>query len=242
MVATTQTIRDIVARQPSAAAVFQRFEIDLCSQAGASLQHACADQQLSIDQVLEKLSDAESRSIPGVLSDPAAMSLSRLVQHIVRTHHQRVRQELPRIAQMAQKVAAKYAARESTLHKVAGLVEDLHTDLLAHFEKEEQVLFPFIAQMDQQAILACLPPHSFRSVAHPVFVMAQEHESPQRILDEIEQLTNGFRPAPDACGTRIAFLGALRAFKSDLRQHVSLEDNVLFPRAIAMEATLNARS
>lgn len=242
MATATQTIRDIVAHQPSAAAVLQRFEIDLCSQAGTSLDSACANLQLSIDQVLEKLSDAESTSRPGALIDPESVSLSRLMQHIVRIHHQYVRQELPTIAQMARKVAATHGVSEPVFHKVANLVEDLRIDLVAHFEKEEQILFPYIAQMDQQAVLAYLPPHCYPSMSQPVFIMAQEHESAEHILDEIEKITHGFDPGPDACATRIALMASLRAFQANLRQHVSLEDDVLFPRAIAMEAALTPRS
>ena len=83
MSTATQSIREIVTRQPSAARIFHRFDIDLCLQADLSLEAACQELQLSIDQVLEKLADAETQN-GRVTMDPAALSLGRLVQHIVR--------------------------------------------------------------------------------------------------------------------------------------------------------------
>lgn len=242
MATATQTIREIVETQPGAAAVLQRFEIDLCVDAGASLQELCADLQISLDQVLEKLSEAGSGSRPGLLANPAGVSLSRLMQHIVRNHHLYLRRELPRAAEMASNVAVKYGAREPAFYRLAEIVEALRIDLLAHLEREEQVIFPYIAQLDQQAMLACVPPQSFRTLAATVFAMVQEHESAIRDLEEAAHITHGFRPGRHACARQIALLGTLRGFQIDLRRHLALEDDELFPRAIALEANLQTRN
>ena len=101
MPTSTQSIREIVTQYPSSAKVFHRFDIDLCLQADLSLEGACQELQLSVDQVLEKLTDSEAQERGGMASDPATLSLARLVQHIVRIHHLCVRQELPRLAEMA---------------------------------------------------------------------------------------------------------------------------------------------
>ena len=107
MSTATQSIREIVTSKPSAAKIFHRFDIDLCVQADLSLEGACQELQLSVDQVLEKLADAEVQERGGLAFDPANVSLGRLIQHIVRVHHHCVRQELPDLAEMASKVAAK---------------------------------------------------------------------------------------------------------------------------------------
>ena len=128
--------------------------------------------------------------------------------------------------------------------KVAELVEELRSEMHAHIEKEEQVLFPFIPQMDQESIVAYPPAHAcFRSVAHPIFMMEQEHESVDHIMRELIRLTNHFE-AP-LMGMRDAHRALFRRFanfEADLRQHVHLENDVLFPRAIQLEAELKARS
>ena len=243
MPTSTQSIREIVTQYPSSARVFHRFDIDLCLQADLSLEGACQELQLSVDQVLEKLTDSEAQERGGIASDPATLSLARLVQHIVRIHHHCVRQELPRLAEMALKLAATRGERAPELAKVAELIEKLRGEMYTHIQKEEQVLFPFISQMDQESIVAYPPSHAcFRSVTHPIFMMEQEHESADHIVAELIRLTNHFEPPSWACATHIALFSGLREFEADLKQHVHLENDVLFPRAIQLEAELKVRS
>ena len=221
MPTSTQSIREIVATQPSAAKVFHRFDIDLCSQAEQSLDGACAELQLSVDQVLEKLVDAETQECGGPPVDPASLPIGKLIQHIVRVHHQYVRQELPRLAEMAQKLAAKRRDRAPELENVEELLEALRADMFAHIQKEEQVLFPFISQMDQDSIVAYPPAHvCFRSVAHPVSKMMQEHESANHSVAELRRLTLDFQPPEWACATHVALFSGLRAFETDLKQQI----------------------
>lgn len=243
MPTSTQSIREIVTQYPSSARVFHRFDIDLCLQADLSLEGACQELQLSVDQVLEKLTDSEAQERGGLASDPATLSLARLVQHIVRIHHLCVRQELPRLTEMALKLAATRGDRAPELAKVAELIEKLRGEMYTHIQKEEQVLFPFISQMDQESIVAYPPSHAcFRSVTHPIFMMEQEHESADHIVAELIRLTNHFEPPSWACATHIALFSGLREFEADLKQHVHLENDVLFPRAIQLEAELKVRS
>jgi regulator of cell morphogenesis and NO signaling len=240
MPTSTQSIREIVSTQPSAAQIFLRFDIDLCAHADESLNEACAELQLSVDQVLEKLADAEAIGAAPV--DPASLPVGRLIQHIVRVHHQRVRQELPGLAEMAHKLAAKRGDRAPELKSVEALAEELRADLFSHIQKEEQVLFPFISEMAENTTVGTPSPHEcFGSVARPISMMMQEHESAGRTMVELRRLTNGFEPPAWACATHIALFGGLRAFELDLEQHVHLENDVLFPRAIEMEAALNRR-
>ena len=243
MSTATQSIREIVTSKPSAAKIFHRFDIDLCMQADLSLEAACRELQLSVDQVLEKLADAEVEKPGGLAFDPLDVSLGRLIQHIVRVHHHCVRQELPALAEMTSKVAAKRSDLHPELVKVAELVEELRSEMYAHIEKEEQVLFPFISQMDQESIVSYPPAHAcFRSVAHPIFMMEQEHESADHIMRELIRLTNRFEAPSWACATHIALFSGLSEFEADFRQHVRLENDFLFPRAIQLEAEIKARS
>jgi regulator of cell morphogenesis and NO signaling len=159
MPTSTKSIREIMATHPSAAKVLERFEIDLCSQADNSLLCACRDLQLSVDQVLEKLSDAECEESGSLAPDPVAMPIGRLIQYIVRVHHQMVRQELPRLAELAHRLTTQQSGCEPELQRVADLLEKLRADMFQHIQKEEQVLFPYISQMDQNSVIAYAGPH-----------------------------------------------------------------------------------
>lgn len=243
MATTVQCIRDIVATQPSAAAVLQQFEINLCKQGDISLEDACAELQLSMEQVLDKLESARAAATGSKLVDASAMSLARLIQHIVRAHHQFLRQELPRLEQLAAKIAAKHADQLPNMPRISELISNLRNDMFSHLEKEENILFPYIAQLDEDPLLACIPPQScFQSVTQPVFMMVQEHELAEDIVDQIATLSHGFTAPEWGCTNMLAFFGSLRELQADLRRHVHLENEILFPKAIELERRLNTRN
>lgn len=244
MATATQSIREIVATAPSAAAILERFEINLCSQSDEQLDRVCAELQLSVDQVLEKLADAESQAHGVFAPDFESYSLTRLIQHIVRTHHQTVRQELPRFAELSQRIAKKHGEKAPYFNAVARLIEQLRAEMFAHLEKEEQVLFPYIVRLEEAAEHGLATPSAcFRSVAQPISMMVREHDSAQGIVAQIRSLTNGFEPPSWACARNTAFHAGLSAFEKDLGQHVHLENDLLFPRAIemALETELSER-
>jgi regulator of cell morphogenesis and NO signaling len=242
MLSSSQSIRDIAANQPSAIALFERFEIDVCSLADKSLREACSELHLSLDQVLEKLGECRGYENGSGPSDPSALSCALLIQHIVRVHHRRVRQDLPNLIRLAHKLADTNGKQAPALKTVEKLVEHLHQEMLSHIRKEEEVLFPFIVQMEEDSILAYPPAHAcFRSVSHPVFMMVQEHESANSIMAEIRRSAGDFTLPEGACPTHRALFDGLRGFETDLQEHVHLENDVLFPRSIQMEAELQRR-
>jgi regulator of cell morphogenesis and NO signaling len=160
----------------------------------------------------------------------------------VRTHHQTIRQELPRFAELSERIGRKHGEEAPQFKKVAALVEQLRAEMFAHVEKEEQVLFPYIVRLEEAAEDQSAAPYAcFRSMAQPVSVMMQEHDSVEEIIGQIRRLTNGFEPPTWACPRNTAFHASLATFESDLRQHVHLENDLLFPRAIALETELNER-
>ena len=242
MAAATQSIRQIVAADPSAAAVFERFQIDLCSQADHALGRVCADLQLSVDQLLDKLAEVASQAKGAIAPDLERYSLTRLIQHIVRTHHQAIRQELPRFAEMAGKIAAQQNGQAPQFMAVARLIDQLRAELMAHIEKEEQALFPYIVELEEAKKNDLpAPKGQFRSVAQPLSMMIREHEVAEWIVEQLRQSTNGFVHPEWACPRNVAFHADLAAFDKNLRRHVQLENDLLFPRAIALEAQLAQR-
>ena len=232
MFTATQPIRDIVAELSSAAPILAQFEIDSSRHGDQNLEQACSAAQFSVEQVLEKLQGAALNEDGAERPDPSQFTLTRLIQHIVRVHHRYLREQLPRLIALAKESAKKPAGESAEWRRVALLLDELRTTMARHFEKEEQVLFPYIAQIDDEPRLAYLPPNGgFANMADTVFLMAQEHESVDHGLREIEMLLSGIAEGA-ACRD---FVAAFRAMKSDIETHVQLEDYCLFPRALRAE-------
>ena len=169
------------------------------------------------------------------------MSLEKMVQYIVRRHHLLVRQELPRLAALAHKLATKHGEHAPELIAVDRLVDQLQGELFAHIEKEENVLFPYVVHLEQNLGLARpAASASFRTISQPVRLMMNEHDGALQNFSELRGLTNEFTAPEWACATHISFHTGLRAFEKDLKQHIHLEDDILFPRAVALEDSLIA--
>lgn len=239
MATATQSIREIISSQPTAAAILRRFEIDVCAHANESLGEACADLQLSVEQVLEKLEDGAAAYAGAEHADPRDFSPTRLIQRIVRVHHQNVRQDLPRLVELGHMVTERHGERAPELKRIEALVGELRADLAQHIAKEEQVLFPYIAQLDQPSPRRFShAPACFSVVGQPIFMMAQEHEQAKLLVTELRRLTDDFKPPVWACSAFVALYSGLRAFTDKLDEHIRLENNFLFPRAMTMEAQL----
>ena len=239
MTATTQTVRQIALEQPSSIRVFEQFGIDYCCGGRKPLADACAAGNLEIDSVIAALEAAENKTSPGV-ENWTEKSLESLSSHIVATHHAYVKRELPRLAQLAQKVVNRHGSTKLELPAIAATLIQLDEELTQHLAKEEEVLFPYVADLEQAVSVGSAKPRScFGTVANPIAMMTQEHEAAGALMAEIHRLSRNFTTPEGACPTFHAFYDGLREFEQDLHQHIHLENNILFPRAIELEGSIN---
>ncbi len=235
---TTKTVRELALENPNATRVFERLGIDYCCGGGKTLEQACASAQLSLEGVLatlEKLEKEQPAASPD--RDWASASLTELVQHIVETHHRYVKQETPRLAQLAEKVASVHGQNHPEVVHIRATVQALAMELSSHLWKEEQILFPYIEEMEQAVSQGRpAPPCRFGTVQNPVRMMVMEHDSAGDALRELRASSSNYTTPADACVTYRTFYAALEAFEADLHQHIHLENNILFPRAMRMES------
>jgi len=235
----TTTLGEIVSRDFRAGAIFDRYGLDYCCGGARTLGEACQQRGVSVEEVAAELEalDPESRDTPA--QDPAA-----LVDHIVSRHHAYVRAAIPVIQQHLAKVAAVHGARHSELTFVDAQFSKVAAELSQHMAKEERVLFPYICALADAVTRDALPPPDmFGTVQNPIRMMEIEHQEAGDGIDVIRELTHRYQPPDDACSTYRLVLEELEAFEQDLHEHVHLENNVLFPKAVELEekAELMAR-
>ena len=162
--------------------------------------------------------------------------LGDLVAHIKSTHHKYTREEIARLGPLLEKVCSVHGKNHPELLHIRASFSGLAQELTMHMMKEEMVLFPHIIRMEEAGIQnePILPP-PFGSVQNPVSMMEHEHDSAGAVLRAMRQAGSGYAPPPDACISYQTLYKALAEFEADLHQHIHLENNILFPRAIAME-------
>jgi len=233
----TETVREIALRQPSSIRVFEQFGIDYCCGGRKPLSEACAENGVAMDTVVAALESASVASAEPV-QDWSRASLQSLSEHITANHHSYVKRELPRLYELAAKVVARHGTNHAELPEIQSAVLQLGDELTQHLAKEELVLFPYIAMLETALATGGDAPKScFGTVENPIAMMTSEHEAAGELLAEIGRLSNRFTTPQDACPTYHAFYDGLHEFEQDLHQHIHLENNILFPRAIALEAS-----
>lgn len=238
MTVTTQTVREIALEQPSSIRVFEQFGIDYCCGGRKPLSEACGASNIEIDAVLAAL-EAAAQSQATATTDWTQSSLEDLSGHIVAEHHAYVKSELPRLAILAQKVVRRHGDTQPELPQIQAKLALLDEELTQHLAKEEAVLFPYVTKLERALVSgSTLPRGCFGTVANPIAMMTEEHGAAGALLTEIRQLTYQYTTPVGACPTYHAFYDGLREFEQDLHQHIHLENNILFPRAIAMEAAM----
>ena len=234
MTTAQTTVRDIAIENPASIRIFEKFGIDYCCGGRKPLSEACAERALDQTAVLAAIEQANERLT--ATNDWKNASLESLCSHIVSAHHEYIRSETPRLWQFAQKVVSRHGDTHLELARIQQLVKDLGEDLAAHLGREESVLFPYIINLERN--LAACGPRSlgcFGTVKNPIQVMMAEHDAAGAILARIRQLSNDYTPPEGACPTYRGFYQALGEFEQDLHQHIHLENNILFPRAIELE-------
>ena len=233
MLDTAKTVREIAVEMPQATRVFEKLGIDYCCGGAKSLEQACAAANLNVRQVLQSLETADK---PASERDWNSGELGALIEHIVGTHHNYVKSEVPRLDALIAKVCGVHGKNHPELLEAQSVFRALGAELSTHLMKEENILFPYINRMEETVLSGQPSPRPpFGSVGNPIHMMLMEHDSAGEALRELRRLTNDYAAPADACISYQTLYRALLEFEADLHQHIHLENNILFPRAIAME-------
>jgi regulator of cell morphogenesis and NO signaling len=230
------TIREIVAADYRTAAIFQRHGLDFCCNGCRTIDQGCRDANANPDALL--------RELDAVLGTPATgmprydrWDARTLVAYIVDNHHRFVRESLPPLLEHTAKVADVHGDSHPELVHIAHLFVRVANEMTEHMAKEEQVLFPFVVALEEAVRTgAPAPATPFGTVANPIRMMEAEHRFVGDAMAEIRHVTGNFTPPANACATYRVSFEELEAFERDLHDHVHLENNVLFPKAAALEA------
>jgi regulator of cell morphogenesis and NO signaling len=230
------TVRDIAADSLEAVRVFEKLGIDYCCGGKRPLAAVCREKGLDAASVQKELNDA--MAAPAIEQrNWATARLSELITHIIDTHHEYLRRELPTIQTRLDKVYRVYNQRYGpTLIGLPEAYAALRNELEMHIRKEEAILFPAIAAYETAADAgASLPFMRFGTMSNPIHMMEQEHEHAGRVLEQIRAITRNFEVPEYACVTYRALMGGLKELERDLHTHIHLENNVLFPRTEKLE-------
>lgn len=236
-----RTIGDLVAEDYRRATVFKQHGIDFCCGGGKTLEAACAKKGVALGDMQRALEAAEEKSAPESMR-PAAWSPDFLADYIVNEHHTYVRESIPILGEFTQKVARVHGNGNPEVIEIARRFEEVAREMSQHMMKEEKVLFPHIKELATATKTHRDPAKpAFGTVRNPIQMMEHEHDQAGALMREIRRLSGNFTPPEHACATWRVSYAKLEEFEDDLHRHVHLENNILFPKAAALEDELTAR-
>ena len=233
MINSESTVREVALQMPESTRLFERLKIDYCCGGNQPLATACASAGVDVDNVMGMLAEVT----PSTSEDFQNTSLPELITHILDTHHVFTKSEMIRLQSLADKVLAAHGGNHPELIHLDELFTRLCADLKPHMFKEEQILFPYIVELAKT--VDHVPFASFGTVNNPIRMMMMEHDTAGEILREMRALTSDYKVPADACISYQTLYQALENFEKDLHQHIHLENNILFPKALGLESELN---
>ena len=229
-------VREIALSNPAARHVLEDAGIDYCCGGGKSLEEACLGANVPAADILQKLRLNREQVAPGE-TPWTTVPLAELTKHIRERHHQYVRDAIPRLRELLAKVREKHGNSHRELAEIEERFSAVAREMLMHMQKEERILFPFIDSLERAANAAqAIEPPFFQTVRNPIYSMMKEHDSAGQLMREIRFSSSEFKAPADACTSYRAAYQGLEEFEKDLHLHVHLENNILFPRAVELEA------
>jgi len=233
-ISATTKVRDIAIEFPQATRVLEKLKIDYCCGGDRPLGDACATAGVEMENLVELIVGAGKAEAGG--RDFQQATLTELIGYILDKHHVYTKDEMARLEPLAEKVLTAHGENHPELREIRELLRELFIDLRQHMFKEEQVLFPFVVELEKSQTQNRRPPFApFGTVNNPIRMMSLEHDTAGDILRRLRKLSADYMAPADGCLSYKTFYAALEAFEQDLHQHIHLENNLLFPKAVELE-------
>lgn len=236
------TVGEIVKNNYQTAEVFKKFNIDFCCGGKKTIEEICSTNNISIDELTNALSDTLNKGNVDKEHNFKEWELDYLANYIVNVHHKYVKENIPLLLEFTKKIAQVHGKGHSELLKIAELFNAVAEELGPHMMKEERMLFPYISNLSESfRNKSTIGQSPFGRVSNPIGMMEMEHENVGKLTNTIRELSCNYKLPEDACETYHVTYKKLDEFENDLHQHIHLENNILFPRAIELEEQLSGQ-
>ena len=230
-----ETLGEIAVKDLRKAEVFKKYGLDFCCGGKKTVKEACAEKGIDATKVEQDLQKADNFA-PASTARPLPYNdwnLDFLADYVVNTHHSYVKQSIPDIRAYSTKVANVHGDIHPELIIINKLVQEVCDEMTEHMVKEEEVVFPYVKQVFHKSNGKNFG--EFETIKTPIDIMEAEHELVGRNMEEVRLLSKNYTLPKDACASYGYLFKKLDEFENDLHIHIHLENNIMFPKAIALE-------
>ncbi|OPJ56165.1 iron-sulfur cluster repair di-iron protein [Clostridium oryzae] len=222
-----QKIGEIAAKFPRAMETFKKHKIDFCCGGDRQLTEAVKEQNLNADEIISEINEDYNKYVTEEVKDKnwASENYSKLIEHVINTHHAYLNETLPRLSELTTKILRVHGANHSELSKVHKLLHSLKMELDQHLIKEEEIVFPLVVEYEKTGNKEILS-----KAVENIKELEEEHEGAGAILKELREITKNYAVPQDACNSYRMTYKLLEKVEDDTFRHIHLENNIIFPR------------
>lgn len=243
MVSPHTPVRDIVLSDYRTADIFWKYDIEFCCNGKWPLETACLSRSLRTEEVIRELHQMMLAPATSAKRDFDEWEINFLADYIYNVHHRYLKKTLPVLQIQAIRFIDEHKQKYPELQQLDIILKKLFKEIPPHMQQEEEMIFPYIHQIyhawhHRESYARLL----VRTLRQPVEeIMLSEHEAVIYKLEQMRQLTHHYQAPGNACLTHKVVFAKLNELDNDLVQHIHLETEILFPKAIAMEKELLAQ-
>ena len=236
-ISLNSSVGEVVKLNFKTAPLFLANNIDYCCGGNKAISEACNEVGIDPEQLIKQLETLVAEKDPDS-EYINSLGLDELTNYIVKRHHVYVKENIPYLKKNLEKICQVHGEHHPELFQIKDLFFGSADALTLHLQKEENILFPYIQQLESaKKENTSLPSSPFGSVSNPIEMMLAEHQNEGERFDEISRLSNNYTLPEGGCTSYEVTLKQLRDFENDLHRHIHLENNILFPKAIELEKT-----
>ncbi len=228
-------VKEVVRFNFKTAPIFQAHNIDYCCGGNKSISEVCSEAGIDTEQLIKELATVAAQKDPDseYINN---LSLGELITYIVKRHHAYVNESIPPLKKNLEKICQVHGEHHPELFEIKDLFNSSAGNLTMHMQKEEIILFPLIQRQETaRKTNTSIPAALSGKASNPIAAMMAEHQAEGDRFNEISKLSNNYQLPEDGCSTYKVTLQQLKDFEDDLHRHIHLENNILFPKAMALE-------
>lgn len=229
----SKAIGQIVAEDFRAARVFEKYQIDFCCKGNRPLEEVASESNLDLDSLTAEIEEVKTSGVQGDHNFDS-WPLDLLADYIVKTHHKYTEEQTTKLKPYIEKLCQVHGDHHPELFEIKEIFGKLSGDVAAHMKKEEIILFPFIKKVVAAKDAGEKLEAPASRMENPVNMMMHDHSDQGDMFRKIAELSNEYTLPADGCNTYNVTLNMLKELEQDLHKHIHLENNILFPKAVAM--------
>src|SRR6478609_7460361 len=201
-----------------------------------TLDQVCKEKGLKVEQVIGEL-ESPGENFKEADLPLVSYPIDLIIEYLKHAHFLFVKHKLPYIARLVESFRANHESYNLVEKDLRVLFPLFLEDFIHHIYEEEDNLFTYIKLLERASRGSYNPSKLYYKMErNSLQRFAMEHEAHDDEMEGIRKITHNYFLEPNApLHVRVIYT-ELIAFEKSLQTHARIENEILFPKALALES------